>query len=184
MLADLGARLISADEIVHRMMEPGSDLERRIAAEFGKGVLTPEGGVDRQRLGEIVFSNREKRKRLEAIVHPPVLDCLREEIRRFRESGHGVLVVEVPLLVETSSVSMVDKVLVVTAEQETQIERLEKRYGMSRELALRRVESQLPLRDKVRCADWIVSTEGTLRGTKAQVVRVWDLMQKALAQPE
>lgn len=183
MLQRLGACVISADEIVHELLQPGTEVYREVVGEFGNEILADDGTVDRARLADIVFRDARKRRRLEEIVHPPVLTRIAEQIERFRTTGHGILVVEIPLLIETSSVGMVDKVLVVTAEQETQIGRLVKRYGVTHEEALLRIRSQLPMSEKVKYADWVVSTEGTISHTEEQVQRVWDLLQKAVAQP-
>jgi len=181
MFQDLGAIVISADEVVHRMLERGSDVWRQVRQEFGEEVLTPDGNIDRVRLGDLVFRDKGKRTTLEAIVHPPVIEYLQREAECFRESGQGVLILEIPLLIEVGALHLVDKVLVVTAEQESQISRLEKRYGIGREEAILRISSQLPLAEKVRHADWVVSTEGTLESTKKQVERVWYEAQKLLA---
>lgn len=181
MFQDLGAKVISADEVVHRMLERGSDVWRQVRQEFGEEVLTPDGNIDRVRLGDLVFREKGKRTRLEAIIHPPVIEYLQREAECFRESGQGVLILEIPLLIEVGALHLVDKVLVVTAEQESQISRLEKRYGIGREEAILRISSQLPLAEKVRHADWVISTEGTLDSTKKQVERVWYEAQKLLA---
>jgi len=181
MFEDLGAKVISADDIVHRILEPGTEVWERVLREFGREVLKPDGNIDRSKLGEIVFRDPVKRSRLEAMTHPPVLDYLQKEADSFRRSGRGVLILEIPLLIEAGALRMVDKVLVVTAEQESQISRLEKRYGISRDEAMLRISSQLPLAEKVRYADWVISAEGTLDSTKKQVERVWSDVQKLLA---
>lgn len=181
MFEELGAKVISADEVVHRLLDPGSEEWERIRREFGQGVLRGDGSIDRAKLAETVFRDPEKRQKLEAIIHPRVLDFLQKEADSFRRSGEGALILEIPLLIEAGALAMVDKVLVVTAEQESQISRLEKRYGISREEALLRISSQLPLDEKVRYADWVVSAEGTLGSTKKQVERVWCDVQKLLA---
>jgi dephospho-CoA kinase len=109
------------------------------------------------------------------------MDEVARQIAIFRLNGKGVLVVEVPLLVEVGATAIVDKVLVVTAEQETQIERLQKRYDITRPEAVLRVHSQLPMADKIKHADWVISTEGALRTTKRRVERLWSDIQEALA---
>lgn len=182
MLKELGAVVISADEVVHRLMDPGTEAWHEIVAEFGQGILASDGSIDRKILGEIVFRNPEKRKRLESILHPRVIEYLTNEANKFRSEGHGILVLEIPLLVETSTTKIVDKVLVVTAEQEAQIERLRIRYGIDREAALLRIKSQLPIAEKIKQAEWVISTDGTMLGTKEQLQVVWALLQKSLAQ--
>jgi dephospho-CoA kinase len=182
MLADLGAEVISADEVVHKMLEDDEDLRREIVKQFGSGIMDERGRIDRRRLGGIVFRDPGKRRRLEQIIHPPVLARMQCRIEEFRKSGRGVLVAEIPLLVETSSIGMVDKVLLVSAEQDTQIQRLQKRHGISHAQAVLRVKSQLPIDAKKKYADWIVHTEGSMQATREQVERVWEAVQKRLAQ--
>ena len=184
MLADLGARVISADAVVHELLKHGTPVWREVVAEFGEEIVDSNGEIDRAKLGRIVFGDPEKRGRLESIIHPRVLAYLSEQAEEFRKSGQGVLVIEIPLLAEVSAFDLVDKVLVVTAEQETQIGRLEKRSGISSEEALRRITSQMPLSKKVEYGDWVVSTDESLRSTKAQVYKVWKDIQEPLAQPK
>jgi len=184
MFKALGAKVLNADGIVHKMLRPGSDVWRAVVREFGEDILAEGGELDRRKLAEIVFRDPRKRQRLEAITHPPVLDYLAAEAERFRNAGDSVLILEIPLLVETSSLGLVDKVLVVTAEQGTQIKRLQKRYSISREEAMLRIKSQLPMSEKLKHADWVVSTEGALRSTREQVEKVWSTIQKSLAQPQ
>ncbi|HUV03550.1 MAG TPA: dephospho-CoA kinase [Armatimonadota bacterium] len=182
MFKALGAKVLSADEIVHEMLQPGSNVWSAIVDEFGDGILGEDGRIDRRKLAETVFSDTEKRLRLEAITHPPVLEFLAAEAERFRNTGQGVLMLEIPLLVETASLGLVDKVLVVSAEQDTQIRRLQKRYSLTREEAKLRIRSQLPMSEKIKHADWVVSTEGALRSTREQVERVWSTIQESVAQ--
>jgi dephospho-CoA kinase len=184
MFADLGARVISADRVVHDLLKHGTPVWHEVVAEFGEEIVDSAGEIDRGRLGGIVFSDPEKRLKLESIIHPRVLGYLRAQAEEFRKCGQGVLVLEIPLLVEVSAFDLVDKVLVVTAEQGTQIRRLEERSGISSEEALRRITSQMPLSKKVQYGDWVVSTDGSLCSTKAQVYKVWKDIQKPLAQPK
>ncbi|MHB0999353.1 MAG: dephospho-CoA kinase [Armatimonadota bacterium] len=181
---DLGAEVISADDVVHRMMEPDGEVWKAIIKEFGEGILKPDGNIDRKKLGDTVFQNPGLRSRLEAITHPPVLKYLADKASEFRANCKGILILEIPLLIETSSISMVDKVIVVTAEQKTQVERLYNRYGISRDKALQRINAQLPMAVKIKHADWVVNNEGSLSSTKEEVYRIWCTLQKSLAQPK
>ncbi|MBP6965264.1 MAG: dephospho-CoA kinase [Armatimonadetes bacterium] len=181
MLEAMGATWISADEIVHALLAPGTETSSQVAREFGSEVLSPSGGVDRGKLGTIVFSDVEKRRRLEAILHPIVMKEISSSIERFRDCGSGVLVVEVPLLVEIGAARMFDKILVVSAEQESQISRLHKRCNLNRDEAELRLKAQLPMKDKMQFADWVISTEGTLADTRTRVERLWCDIQECLA---
>lgn len=181
MFAKLGAEVLSADEIVHRLLAPGTDVWKQIVGEFGEGILGPDGNIDRKKLGNTVFRDTEKKARLESITHPPVMQYLAREAERFRRHGEGVLILEIPLLIEIGAVDIADKILVVTVEQEIQIKRLQYRYGISCGEALLRINSQLPMQEKIKHADWVISTDGTLHSTREQVYKVWDEVQKSLA---
>lgn len=180
---ELGAEVISADEIVHKLLAHDEDVRRSVVKEFGKEILDDCGNVNRRRLGEIVFQDEKKRRRLERIIHPPVLKTIEQEINKFRRDGQGVLVVEIPLLVEVSCFYLVDKVVVVTAEQETQLQRLQNRYGLSQSDAMKRINAQLPLSAKLKYADWVIDNNGTVDATREQVQKVWQAMRDYLAQP-
>lgn len=184
MFSDLGAQSLSADAIVHRLMAPDTDVWRAIVGEFGPEIVAEDGNIDRGRLGAIVFSDAGKRARLEAIVHPPVLSELAEAADRFREHGEGVLILEIPLLYETSAAGIVDRVIVVTAEHGTQVDRLQTRYGITQGEASLRISSQMPLSKKAECADWIVGTGCSLQATRREVSLVWRSLQKSLAQAQ
>lgn len=181
MFEQLGARVVSADAVVHELLQPGTEVWRQVVHSFGMGILTADGHIDRKRLADIVFEDPSQRQNLERITHPPVLERLAREADSFRRSGHGVLVLEIPLLVETGSLGLVDKVVVVTAEQEAQLERLESRYGISREAGMRRISSQLPLSQKVKIADWVVSTDSDMESTRKQVESIWRCLVQSLA---
>ena len=181
MLEELGAKRVSADEIVHELLAPGTDVARLVESEFGPDIIMASGEIDRAKLGELLFRDEGKRRRLEAVIHPRVMAEVARQIEDFRRDCPGVLVIEIPLLVEVGATGIVDKVLVVSAEQETQIDRLQKRYNMSRHDALLRIQSQLPIDEKAKHADWVISTEGTLRTTKRRVERLWSDIQKSLA---
>ena len=156
-----GAILIDADELAREVVEPGKPAWRAILKLFGKSVLNQDRSLDRQALGSIVFHNRTKLRQLERIIHPRVA---REQHRLVRRMAKGkpsaVVIYEVPLLFEAGVDKRVDKIIVVTADRETQIARLKKRNGLSRAEALRRISSQMPLAKKIQRADYVLN--GTL----------------------
>jgi dephospho-CoA kinase len=156
-----GAILIDADKLAREVVEPGKPAWRAIVKQFGKTVLNQNRSLDRQALGSIVFHNPKKRRQLERIIHPRVA---REQQRLVRRIAKGkpraVVIYEVPLLFEAGVDKRVDKILVVTADRNTQIARLKKRNGLSRAEALRRIRSQMPLAKKIQQADHVLN--GTL----------------------
>lgn len=156
-----GAVVLDADVLAREVVQPGKAAWRDIVRTFGKAVLRPDRTLDREALAAIVFSNQAKRRRLNAIVHPRVA---REQARLTREIAKkdpkAVVIYDVPLLFEAGVHRRMDRVIVVTADQRTQIARLLRRNHLSRAEALRRIRSQMPLPDKVKLADYVL--DGTL----------------------
>lgn len=182
MFRELGAEVISADEVVHRLMAEDEDVIKKIIHEFGEGICDNNGVIDRKKLGSIVFSDSEKLRKLEEIVHPRVLSYLEQKANDFRQHSKGVLLLEIPLLIETSSMGMVDKIIVVSADQESQVERLRKRYPqMTTCEIMKRINSQLSLDTKKKYADWVIDTEKSITSNREDVARIWDALQNLLA---
>jgi len=156
-----GAIVIDADELAKCVVKPGKPAWREIVSTFGKTVLNPDRTINRRALGAIVFGNRAKLRRLERIIHPRVA---REQARltkqTVRKDPDAVVIYDVPLLFEAGVDKRVDKIIVVTADRETQIARLKKRNGLIRTEAIRRINSQIPLSKKIRRADHLL--DGTL----------------------
>lgn len=156
----LGARVIDADEIAREVVEPGKPAYEDIIKEFGSGVLRSDGAIDRKALAERVFSDKEALAKLNGITHPRIRRRIREEIAR--AGGGELIVVDIALLLEGSFKDEVDKVVVVYADEEKQIERLKKRNGASKEEALQRLASQMPLKEKLRYADYTIDNNGAV----------------------
>jgi len=157
MFARCGAVVIDADVLARQVVEPGKPAWREIVKIFGRAVLNPDRTLNRQQLGGIVFGSLAKRTQLERIIHPRVA---REQQRLTREAArnnpHAVVIYDVPLLFEAGIDKRVAITIVVTADRETQIARLNKRNGLSRAEALRRIKSQMPLAQKRRLADHVI----------------------------
>jgi dephospho-CoA kinase len=173
----LGAATLSADDVAREVLSKGSPAYDEVVEKFGPGVVAANGAIDRAALGEIVFGDPEARKALNDITHPRIIHLLKERIDSFRQgalAGTSVLAVEIPLLVECGLEGLVDKVLLVAAEQATQVSRLTNISGLSTEQALRRIEAQMPLRDKVGKADYVIWNDGDLNGLEDSVRQIWD----------
>jgi dephospho-CoA kinase len=156
-----GAVVIDADELARHVVEPGKPAWRAIVKLFGRTVLNQDRSLDRQALGSIVFRNRTKLRQLERIIHPRVAREQQRLVRRIaKDKPRAVVIYEVPLLFEAGVDKRVDKIIVVTANRDTQIARLKKRNGLSRAEAIRRISSQMPLAKKVQRADHVLN--GTL----------------------
>ena len=164
MFKQCGAVVIDADELARDVVKPGKPAWHAIVNTFGKTILTSDRTINRQALGAVVFNNRVKLRRLERIIHPRVA---RQQVKLTRQAVRNdpkaVVIYDVPLLFEVGIDKRVDKIIVVSADQETQLARLKKRNGLSRAEALRRIRSQMPLAKKIQRTDHVL--DGTLSRT-------------------
>ena len=177
-LASHGAVVVDADILARRVVEPGTPGLARIADEFGPGVITPEGTLDRAALGAIIFSDAEKRTALNAITHPEI-QRLGDELFRAASAAdpHAVGVYDVPLLVEAvhDRPRRYDLVVVVHADVETRIRRMVDLRGMTREEATHRVNSQASDAERLAIADVVIDSSGTLEHTLEQADELWEM---------
>lgn len=166
-----GIPVVDADLLAREAVAPGSDGLKAVVKRFGEDVLTAEGNLNRARLGDIVFRDKQARTDLEAIIHPFV----RRKIDEFFDAlpnGQRFGVADVPLLYEAGRQRHFDKVIVAATSRERQIERIMSRDGLSREEAERRVAAQLPIEAKVALADYVIRTDGTHEETDRQVEKL------------
>ncbi len=178
MFTRLGARRIDTDCLARQAVEPGQPGLAAVTARFGGEVLAADGRLDRKALGKIVFRDAGLRGELEAILHPIIRKIFREEVRAAEAAGDCIVIVEVPLLFETGFQKETDRVVVVTADQKTQLLRLMQRDGLDTEEALRRMAAQMPLSEKVARADYVIDNSGSLAETAKQVETVWQILQR------
>lgn len=165
-LGELGAETIDADQVTRELSALGTPAYRRIVEEFGPELVLPGGAIDRKRLGEIVFTDPDALARLEAIMHPPVVDAIRQWIRTSRSQ---VVVVDAIKLLESRLAAECDAIWVVTCDTEQQVQRLMARNGHTREQALQRIAAQSPQARKVALADRVIDNTGTIEETIALV---------------
>jgi dephospho-CoA kinase len=174
-LRRLGVRLFDADAEVHRLLAPGGKAVGPVEAEF-PGVRDATGGVDRRRLGQLVFRNPPALRRLEAILHPMVRRAERRVVAQARARRERLVVLDIPLLFESGSVERCHFVLVVSAPLRLQRERVMRRPGMSKGRFADILRAQMPDREKRRRADFVVATalgrSVTFRRLKAIVRRL------------
>jgi dephospho-CoA kinase len=176
---DRGAHIIDADKIVHTLLAKGQETTREIAAFFGKDILLPDGSVDRRKLGEIVFRDTEKRSWLNACIHPRVFEAYTTQVMHLRERDPGaIIVLDAALLIETGYQKQMDRLVVVYAEEEQQVQRLMARDLFSREQALSRIRSQMPLTEKRNYADYLIDNSGTREQTERQAHEVFEKLAR------
>jgi dephospho-CoA kinase len=175
---ELGAYIIDWDELAREVIRPHSKAWKKIVEYFGKDCLNEDLTINRQKLAEIVFSDREKVTKLNQIVHPEVFKEDERITDEIKSLDPGALIIkDIPLLFELTRPIFVDKIVVVSASEQTQLRRLEGK-GMSREDARSRIKSQLPLEEKIKSADFVINNDGSLEETKKQVEEIYSLLKK------
>ncbi|MEW6334127.1 MAG: dephospho-CoA kinase [Thermodesulfobacteriota bacterium] len=177
-LVEKGARHIDFDELAHVSQAPDGPVWREIVRHFGEDILCPDGRIDRRRLGERVFADRDQRELLNRLVHPAVFDAWRRQLEEVREiEPEAIVLSDIPLLIEAGLESMVDLVLLVYIPPEEQMARLMARNGYSREEAARRVASQMPIAEKLARADMVIRNDGPPEETRRAAGEVWELLK-------
>jgi dephospho-CoA kinase len=174
-----GAVVIDADRIAREVVEPGTEGLARVVAAFGEEVLRPDGTLDRERLGAIVFADADRRAALNAIVHPLVGERVAE--LQSRAPGDAIVVYDVPLLVENNLTPMYDVVVVVDAADEVRVARLAEHRGMSAADAQARIAAQAKREDRLAAAHHVIPNEGGLADLDARVNALWEKLAERAA---
>ncbi len=172
-LRELGVRTISADEIVHELLD-SKEVKEEIRRLFGPDVFLKDGKVNRKRLAQRIFSNQKEREKLEGLLHPLVFKRIRIEYEK--EPGR-LMVAEIPLLFETDTQNRFSKVITVYAPMEVAIKRLKSR-GMTREDIEARLKSQMPIETKVERSDFVIDNSRELKEIRKQVQQVLEKLQE------
>lgn len=163
-----GAVKIDADAIAHEILRTDDGVKKEVVATFGVGT-GPGGEIDRRELARKVFFHKDNLAKLARIMHPAIIERIKEEVERVKE---GVVVVDAPLLIEAGLADFVDVVVVVTASRETQLKRAIER-GTSKEEAEAIIRGQMPLSEKKRAADYIIDSDSDMDTTKKGVESIW-----------
>ncbi|MEN6413214.1 MAG: dephospho-CoA kinase [Veillonellales bacterium] len=181
MLREFGAYIVDADELARAVVLPKQPAWLEIMARFGPSILLPDGSIDREKLGDIVFNDKTARQHLEDIVHPNIKARVLAEIKTASQQGKQIVVLDVPLLFEVGWQKLTDEVWVVYVDDSVQLQRLIKRNCLSAEQALARIHSQMQLTEKVRLANVIIDNNGDLAATRRQVWENWQRLEKKTA---
>lgn len=174
MLEALGAKVIDFDDIARSIVEPSEPAWNEIVDAFGRDILNPDDTINRKTLGNIIFNNPEKREILNNITHPKIIQYTKDKVEKYRNDNVEMLIIEAALIVERGGLkNLIDKLLVVISDEESQIERLTKRNGFSREEAISRINSQMPTEEKAQYADYVIDNSDTEEETQKQVKNLW-----------
>ncbi|MGI5249694.1 dephospho-CoA kinase [Actinacidiphila glaucinigra] len=180
LLVSYGAVLIDSDRIAREVVEPGTPGLASVAAEFGSEVLAADGSLDRPKLGAIVFSDPERLRALNAIVHPLVRDRSAELERA--AGPDAVVVHDVPLLAENGLAPLYDVVVVVDAAPQTQLDRLVRLRGMAEGDARARMAVQATREQRLAVADVVIDNDGPLEALEPQVRQVWEQLRQKIVE--
>jgi dephospho-CoA kinase len=178
--AQLGAGTISADQLARDAVAPGTPGLDAVVERFGRSVLHDDGTLNRGALGNIVFNDADARRHLETIVHPLVYDAIQEWAAADHPAG-TILIADIPLLYETGHDRGFDKVIVVACRPDQQLARLIARDGLTPAEAQQRIDTQMPIQEKVRRANYVIDTSGTFEDTDRGVQSVWNALRSIVA---
>lgn len=177
MLRQKGAYVIDADQAAREAVEPGSEGLKRIVDHFGAEMLDDEGRLDRARLGAVIFQDPWKRKKLNRLLHPLIMQTMQSQTDKIRKRvKQGLIIWDVPLLIEENLTPLVEAVILVYVPKEIQLERLMKRNALSKKEALGRIEAQMDIEEKRKFANYIIDNRGTLSDTERQVDQLWNYL--------
>jgi dephospho-CoA kinase len=182
MLLNLNIPVIDADIEARKAVEKGEKAYLQIVETYGTDILSENGEIDRVKLGSIVFHDEEKRLQLNTIVHPAVREKMNSEKERILNSGNRVVVLDIPLLFESKLTHLVEKTILVYVEEEVQLQRLMARNQLSEVEATARIQSQIPLKNKIKLADEVINNNGTVEETREQLIQIlkkWNALETA-----
>jgi dephospho-CoA kinase len=181
-LKEEGAYIIDADQIARELVQPHTSAWNELIRAFGQEILQEDGSIHRKKLADKVFAEPDQRKLLNQILHPRIKEEMDRRAKAIGEKDpEAIVVIDAPLIVELGDHREMDKLIVVTTTQTQQIERLKDRDGISPDEALRIVSSQMPMKEKLKFADYVIQNEGSPEETKKRAKEIFkDLKKVAL----
>ena len=170
---ELGCHVLDADQTAREVVMPGTPGLKALTEAFGEEILNPDGTLNRKQLGAVVFNDESERQRLNHILHPFIIARQDEILNMWEaEDPDGIGIVDAALMIESGGYKRFDKLIVVHCRPEVQLERLMLRDQLSRDEALRRINSQMPQEEKQKFADYLIDTSDGFEPTRAQIVAV------------
>jgi len=180
---NFGCKTVDADEIAHQLTRPGTKVLREIGRRFGQEVLNKKGTLNRKRLAETIFRDRQKRKSLNVIMHPKIIAEMKKRIKGVQkltaQSRRKIVLVDIPLLFEAKLEYLVDKIVLVYVSQKIQIERLRKDNKLTFKEARARISAQIPLYKKKKYADYVINGDLDSTSLRKQVELIWKQLLSA-----
>ncbi len=173
-----GVPVIDADVLAHAAVRRGEPAWDAVRQRFGEGVLRPDGEIDRAKLGAIIFDSDAARRDLEAIIHPAVYTAVKTWYEALAEGAPHFALADIPLLYETGHETDFDKVIVTWCPPHVQMARLKQRNHLTEDEVLVRLAAQMPVEEKARRADYVITTDGTFAETDRQVEAIYESLVK------
>jgi dephospho-CoA kinase len=170
--------VLDADKMAHAFLAPGKKCFDRVVKYFGVEILK-HGRIDRRQLAKIAFNNPQSLKKLSSIIHPEVIKEIRFQIKKYRrQKGRVAVAMDVPLLFETGLQKICDYVIVVYVKGPLQIKRIQKRSGLTKLEILKRMKAQMPMKEKIARANFVIDNQGHINQTQKQVEELWQRLVK------
>jgi dephospho-CoA kinase len=170
---ELGCHVLDADQTAREVVMPGTPGLKALTDAFGEEILNTDGTLDRKQLGTLIFADPSQRQRLNNILHPFIIARQDEILNAWEaEDPDGIGIVDAALMIESGGYKRFDKLIVVHCRPEVQLERLMLRDKLSRDEALRRINSQMPQEEKQKFADYLIDTSDGYESTRAQTEAV------------
>ena len=178
-LAELGCRVLNADVTAREVVAPESPGLQAAVDAFGKEILLPDGGLDRAKLGSLIFADEQKRLRLNSILHPFIIAKQDEQMRKWEsEDPKGIAVIDAALMIESGGYRRFDKLIVVHCRSEVQLQRSMSRDGLSRQEAEQRIAAQMPQEEKKKFADFLIDTSDGFESAREQTKAVYQQLRE------
>ena len=179
MFDDLNIPVVDADKIAREVVEPGERAYLKIVEAFGESILQSDRTLDRPALGAIIFADKSKRELLNSIVHPAVRETMLLQRDSHLKSGAKCVVLDIPLLFESKLTDFVDRTIVVFVDESVQLKRLMDRDNYTKDEAIQRIQSQMPLKDKIKLADAVIDNNGSKSTSYVQLKKLlteWNIV--------
>lgn len=173
MLSELGATVVDADKVGHEAFRPHSDAWRDVVATFGSGILGQDEEIDRGKLADIVFNDPKALEQLNRIMHPLMYRVVEQRIEALRRQQVEVVVLEAALLIEANWTDLIDQVWVTVAPESDVIDRLRSQKGFTEEQARARINSQMSIAERSKCADVVIENDSDLDTLRGRVEGLW-----------
>lgn len=179
MFDDFNIPVIDADKISRDVVKPGMEAYKEITNQFGETVLNNDKTIDRAKLGDLIFSDEAKRTQLNDIMHPAIRREMLRQRDELMDKKFNCVVLDIPLLFESKLTHFVDKTIVVYVDEKVQLERLMKRNNYSEEEAVKRIKSQMPVKEKAYLADGVIDNNGSKDNSYTQLevlLKKWEVL--------